>query len=616
MKYARGQYYRDVLKIETDHSGNLLIGTWTDRNGVTIGDQFFNFETIDYGVSSPEVGRFIAGRMFPTLRVNVRDSLLGRSDFQHWSTGQVPMLVANPNDDGFIRAGRVQGVGTPQPFNPTAPPPITPHNTFVFGGSTLTDYRTASTRPEQGVVFAFDAAMQPDSVVYEYGTLQVPLNRTGGGVFFDMVEVQVNAAGQVAGAMFDANDGPVRTVAFYNDSSGNVVDVLFRSDPLAGSLDDGSVEIRHAAISADGKVFFAGQVEISFPPIMPQHPDAFRKQDVVLWRQATNTGNDTAAIPLWSHVLQGVYGNNGLSDMVLVEDEYLYAFCAYSDLSDGISGFNNEARVVFENVLSTGNATDTLFDTGLQGARPLIAKFDTLGNFLRFDTLGQKPGTNAGIRQAVYLPDSGQFLIRGYLGGGGYLEFPNGARIEAFFDSLPGINQDFVARIDTLYNLLWYETLGQGVETGTTSITDIAWGPQGVAYVAGYLDPTGGAELDFAGFTLVTDTTLSSSFRDHFVVALGDSSVIQDPVGLLAARPEPLGLSVYPNPAHSHVTLRLETAYPGAHVQVFNTLGKLMVRQPLVAAETRLRTEGWAPGVYHVQVSAAGRRSTTRLVVR
>lgn len=609
VKYGRGEIRANAVQIETDHSGNLLISATLDRTGVTIGDSVFTFTDLDYEDPDPFVqDQFQSRGIYPTLRVNVRDSLLGISRFFSWQQGNVPVLVANPANDGFFRAGRVVGVGQPEAFDPASlfPGQPLPHAPFNFNLDDLTDQRSPlNGAPQQGVVFAFDADMEEDYVPYEFGRFGgIPFK--DGISFFDVRAFAANTNGDYSGTMTYPSDvtNQFETICFFYWA---LVDQLFEVELNSGVFtpaDAGRVEIRHAAVTEDAQFIFGGGFNTTIPPYFNTASDNKKQSDVIIWEEVPGQ---------WNHVLQGVDRAIELNDLVLVEDKTLYAFCTYGDLSFNVPGFFNNPLVILENVQSTPNAIDTLYDTGLEAGRPLIAKFDTAGNFLRFDTLTQMAMHDASITQAEYIADSGQFLIAGFVRGG-FLEFANGERIEPFYPTGIMDEQYFVARIDTNYNLLWHAEMGSG-DYGGFEINDVAWGPQGVAYVAGHL----GSEVSLNwGGVLLTSGNSNASFSENFVLALGDSSLLQDaPVTARTPQAAALNTQLYPNPAQGSFTVQLNAPLVGTgQVTVYSALGQEIATQAMTNPRTRIQTEAWPTGVYHVVVTANGAQQTHRLLVR
>jgi hypothetical protein len=124
-------------------------------------------------------------------------------------------------------------------------------------------------------------------------------------------------------------------------------------------------------------------------------------------------------------------------------------------------------------------------------------------------------------------------------------------------------------------------------------------------YVAGALGAT-------AGFGNMTVTCPPYTDNLGFLAALGN--------GLLAVAVtnKLLGVDLFPNPAHSRVTVALPP-FPGATtatLTLLDALGRAIRTQPAATnARTELDLRGLAPGLYAVRVAAGGSTATRRLGV-
>ncbi|MBG8552196.1 Ig-like domain-containing protein [Hymenobacter guriensis] len=131
------------------------------------------------------------------------------------------------------------------------------------------------------------------------------------------------------------------------------------------------------------------------------------------------------------------------------------------------------------------------------------------------------------------------------------------------------------------------------------------------------LDQETGTRTELHEATQYAFNAAATSLPGRFVLELQAGSVTAAAPAALAAQ-----VSLYPNPATARVTLLapLKLAGKATEVQVLNSLGQVVLRQPVAATANGLRAElsvqGLAKGVYSVRLEAAGVVVTKRLVVQ
>lgn len=89
--------------------------------------------------------------------------------------------------------------------------------------------------------------------------------------------------------------------------------------------------------------------------------------------------------------------------------------------------------------------------------------------------------------------------------------------------------------------------------------------------------------------------------------------IINSTVGLDALSLE--GLSIYPNPASSEVTISITDATE-SFVTVYSVTGSILINQQSFFNSTKINVENWEAGVYFVKVDNNGASSTQRIVVQ
>lgn len=77
-----------------------------------------------------------------------------------------------------------------------------------------------------------------------------------------------------------------------------------------------------------------------------------------------------------------------------------------------------------------------------------------------------------------------------------------------------------------------------------------------------------------------------------------------------------LPLQVYPNPASDRFVVETGSLPQGSTLQVYNTLGQLVLTQPVQGVSCTVDTRQWAAGAYRCQVVNAGRVAATATVVK
>ncbi len=75
------------------------------------------------------------------------------------------------------------------------------------------------------------------------------------------------------------------------------------------------------------------------------------------------------------------------------------------------------------------------------------------------------------------------------------------------------------------------------------------------------------------------------------------------------------GFQVYPNPAKSQVTVKLNGNLSPGQIQVFDTNGRLLFQKAFTRNKFEINTSSWPAGLYHMVLSSESVRHTKRLVL-
>ncbi|OYQ43634.1 peptidase S8 [Flavobacterium cyanobacteriorum] len=79
-------------------------------------------------------------------------------------------------------------------------------------------------------------------------------------------------------------------------------------------------------------------------------------------------------------------------------------------------------------------------------------------------------------------------------------------------------------------------------------------------------------------------------------------------------QPEPGRVHIYPNPVTDTLIIALPQNTVNATIILFNTLGQLVLQQPLAGSQASVATEGIATGIYTYRIEAGGILKTGKLV--
>lgn len=96
-------------------------------------------------------------------------------------------------------------------------------------------------------------------------------------------------------------------------------------------------------------------------------------------------------------------------------------------------------------------------------------------------------------------------------------------------------------------------------------------------------------------------------------VTITEQFVIANVVGVDAIELE--GLSIYPNPVSSELTISLEDATE-SFVTISSVTGAIIVNETSFSSSTKINVESWQAGVYFVTVSNKGASTTQRIIVQ
>jgi hypothetical protein len=72
---------------------------------------------------------------------------------------------------------------------------------------------------------------------------------------------------------------------------------------------------------------------------------------------------------------------------------------------------------------------------------------------------------------------------------------------------------------------------------------------------------------------------------------------------------------IYPNPAKDHLTVRVGSLHSGATVQLYNSLGRLMIAKNLTNTVTIISLHGLTDGMYYVRVKN-GQQITIQKIIK
>ena len=200
-----------------------------------------------------------------------------------------------------------------------------------------------------------------------------------------------------------------------------------------------------------------------------------------------------------------------------------------------------------------------------------------------------------------------------------------------YFGSIAGVAANSIAR----WNGTAWNALGAGASGGFARVMALALAPNGDLYLGGGFEQAGTAAANIARWNGGSFGPLGSGlnapvlalavgptgkvYAGGFFGAVGDGSktsgsfAIYDPAAISATRPAALAaLSLFPNPAHGSVTLRLQPGAAPAPLVLRDALGREVRRYPApTAPAATLDLHGLPAGLY-VLYGAGG---SQRLVV-
>lgn len=169
-------------------------------------------------------------------------------------------------------------------------------------------------------------------------------------------------------------------------------------------------------------------------------------------------------------------------------------------------------------------------------------------------------------------------------------------------------------------------TGGAGITAATIAGTNAS--TTGAADGAANLTVTGGlAPFTYAWSNGATTEDISGLVAGTYTVTVTDgngctadtSVVISQPVGVVGATAQALGLRLFPNPTQHTATLELSLLSSSqVNIEVYNVTGQVLFSQNAEQIGTQqyeLPVANFAQGVYFVKVRAAGQTATQRLII-
>lgn len=102
-----------------------------------------------------------------------------------------------------------------------------------------------------------------------------------------------------------------------------------------------------------------------------------------------------------------------------------------------------------------------------------------------------------------------------------------------------------------------------------------------------------------------------------FYVDIDTVQVRNDPASTIEPLNDEAQVSVYPNPAHDHVTINASLAAEGkTQLKVFDVLGNTIYSAPFTTVNCQLSTVNWFKGIYFIEVADEQKKITRKLIIQ
>jgi len=76
-----------------------------------------------------------------------------------------------------------------------------------------------------------------------------------------------------------------------------------------------------------------------------------------------------------------------------------------------------------------------------------------------------------------------------------------------------------------------------------------------------------------------------------------------------------MDITIYPNPAHNEISVKLNNLNVPVQVTIYDLSGKHLLDQPLNSGVTHLDTTALQAGIYLIEVSTSGKKTQKKLVI-
>lgn len=131
----------------------------------------------------------------------------------------------------------------------------------------------------------------------------------------------------------------------------------------------------------------------------------------------------------------------------------------------------------------------------------------------------------------------------------------------------------------------------------------------------------GGSNIQYITVDFVSNNVgFAGSFSDQTNPAVGGAwKYTGQPLGITASKFAALAMNMYPNPSNGIVNLTLPVAKKGLEITVTDVMGRVVYSQNMVTVnageEISINLQGQAKGIYMVNVSANGEKSSRKVII-
>lgn len=467
---------------------------------------------------------------------------------------------------------------------------------------TLSDYAYSIALDKQGNVYTAGAFF--GTVDFDPGTGTAYASSMGGE---DIFITKLDSSGNLLWVKTMGSSDDDKAVSITTDKSGNVYATGSFSggtnfDPSSGSsylYPSGASDIFVLKLNSSGSFVWVRQMGGS----SSDYGAAI----------ATDTSNNVYTSGYFWGTAQFGYASftsAGNADMFISKQDSAGAFIWAKQM--GGSSDDYQAGIAVDkkgNVYTTGRFNGTAnFDpnggtynlTAAGGTDIFISKLDPYGNFAWAKQIG---GTSNDNGASITLDTANNVYTTGYFNG--KVDFDPGSATYNLGGSSTS-NQVFISKINTAGNFVWAKSMGGNLDAeGSSIFVNTA----GNVYTTGYFqgtvnfDPSGTGKLNLGAV----------GAADIFVHKMSQSS---NPTAIQENITDNT-ISIYPNPTNGMVQIDLGTlTNNNIKIQVFNSLGQMLIDQKANAQQTVLNLQQYPTGIYFVKVMNENEIITHKAIVK